>query len=106
MKTLRFVLNIALGILLPLGIQIWHRRRLTPAQRDAAWNGASWGAALYAFGPLSMLGWSVVTRSVWPYRPGVRLGLGLAVGLALSIAIAALVAGIDWLFAWAVGLPT
>ncbi|EYF08800.1 hypothetical protein [Chondromyces apiculatus] len=105
MKILRFVLGLALGILIPLAFQRWHRRRLTPAQREDAWNTASWGAALYAFGPLSLLGWAVVTRSIWPYRPAVRVAVSIAFGLALTAAAVLLVSAIDWLIATALGLP-
>ena len=66
---------------------------------------ASWGAALYAFGPLSLLGWAVVTRGMWPYRPAVRVTVSLVFGLALTGAAVLLVAAIDWLIALALGLP-
>src|SRR5687767_7974006 len=62
MKTLRYVVQLVLGIALPLLLQRWDKRRLSPERRDRAWNTASWAAALYAFGPLSMLGWAWVTR--------------------------------------------
>jgi hypothetical protein len=106
MKTLRFALQIALGIALPLVIQRWHRRRLTPAQREAAWNGATWGAALYAFGPASMLGWCWVTRDIWPLRsPRARVLVALVAGVVSTLAIAAVLHGLDLLFALASGLP-
>lgn len=54
-----------LGIVLPLLVQLWDRRRMDDAQRARVWNFASWGTALYAFGPLSLLGWSWVTRPRW-----------------------------------------
>ncbi len=108
MKTLRFALQIALGIGLPLAVQLWHRRRLTPAQREAAWNGATWGAALYAFGPASMLGWCWVTRDAWPLRrlaPAVRAMVGIGAGIVATVAISLIIHGIDQLVALALGLP-
>lgn len=65
MGVARFALMMVLGILLPLAVQLWDRRRQTEAQRSAGWNVATWGSALYAFGPLSMLGWIFVTRRPW-----------------------------------------
>lgn len=99
-----------LGIALPLALQRCDRRRLTPAQRAACWNGATWGAALYAFGPLSMLGWCWVTRGVQHGRPDGRprrwralkaLGLGAASAAALVLVLS----GVDYLVALALGLP-
>src|SRR4051794_10090606 len=99
MKTLRFALQIVLGIALPLAAQLWDRRRLSPEQREACWNGATWGAALYAFGPFSMLGWCWVTRGTWRGRSGwsrgraaralVALGLGLVAAAVLGGALVA-----------------
>ena len=95
MKTLRYVLQIALGIGLTLGVQLWDKRRLSTEQRARSWNAATWGAALYAFGPLSMLGWGWVTRK--------RL-VGLGAGLLCAAALFGIIAGTDYLFATAVGL--
>jgi hypothetical protein len=106
MKTFRFALQIALGVGLPLAVQIWHSRRLTPAQREAAWNGATWGAALYAFGPASMLGWCWVTRGAWPFRPAVRGLIGIGAGVVATFAISLIIHGIDALVALAVGAPS
>jgi hypothetical protein len=61
----RTVILMVLGIVVPLALQLWDRRRLDEEQRARAWNFASWGAALYAFGPLSLLGWYWVTRRGW-----------------------------------------
>lgn len=105
MKTLRFALQIALGIALPLAIQRWHRGRLTPAQREAAWNAATWGAALYAFGPASMLGWCWVTRGAWPIAPAGRALVGVGAGIVSTVAIFTVVHGVDLLTALALGLP-
>jgi hypothetical protein len=65
MKVARTAIAIVLGFLLPLLVQLWDRRHLDGEERQRVWNFASWGSALYAFGPLSMLGWSWVTRRNW-----------------------------------------
>lgn len=105
MKTLRFALQIALGIAIPLALQVWLRRRLAPAQRAFAWNGATWGGALYAFGPLSLLGWFWVTRRALPLN---RLGRGVAaigLGAGTAILVFLAIAGIDRVVAAVLGLP-
>lgn len=110
MGVVRLVIQMALGVALPLALQLWDRRRLTPEQRAACWNAATWGAALYAFGPLSMLGWCWVTRGVHRGRPGVRgrrvwRALGaLGLGAASSAALVLIMSGIDALVALALGL--
>lgn len=86
-------LVVATGV--PLAVQLWDRRRLSPAQRARSWNTATWGAALYAFGPLSMLGWCWVTR---------KSALGLAVGLVSGVAMLALSAGSGMLAAELLGV--
>jgi hypothetical protein len=111
MKTLRLAFQIVLGIALPLAAQLWDRRRLSPERRAACWNGATWGAALYAFGPLSMLGWCWVTRgasldpsgrSARPFsRALAALGLGAAAVALLSFVMAAA----DHALGLALGLP-
>jgi hypothetical protein len=65
MGVARTILAMALGIVLPLLVQLWDRRGFDPDQRDRMWNVATWATALYAFGPLSMLGWCWVTGSRW-----------------------------------------
>lgn len=62
MKAARVALQMALGIVLPLLVQRWDKARLSPERLGRTWSYATWGAALYAFGPLSMLGWVYVTR--------------------------------------------
>lgn len=60
-----FYWTIALSILniaLPYGITLLDRRRLAPEQLARAWNGASWGCAVYFFGPLSLPAHFWVTR--------------------------------------------
>ncbi|HZO14918.1 MAG TPA: hypothetical protein VFB62_16700, partial [Polyangiaceae bacterium] len=52
----------ALSIVLPLVAQLWDKSRLSEEQKARSWNVATWGCALYALGPLSMLGWIQVTR--------------------------------------------
>ncbi|WP_437976928.1 transcriptional regulator [Sorangium sp. So ce295] len=114
MSTLRLALQMVLGIALPFALQRWDRRRLTPEQRAACWNGATWGAALYAFGPLSMLGWCWVTRGVQHGRPGARGTHGtarfralkaLGLGTASAAALVLILSGVDYLVALALGLP-
>ena len=79
-----------LSIVLPLAVQLWDRRRLTDEQRQRAWNFASWAAALYAFGPLSMLGWFWVTRRGW------RRLYGPPAVVAVAVAITGLDAVLEW----------
>ncbi|WP_437678729.1 transcriptional regulator [Sorangium sp. So ce131] len=113
MSALRFVIQIVLGIALPLALQRWDRRRLTPEQQASCWNGATWGAALYAFGPLSMLGWFWVTRGVQHGRSGVlgrrarawRKLKALGLGAASAAAMVGAMAVLDSLLASALGLP-
>ncbi len=69
-----------LGIAIPLGIQWADRRYLMhPDERARSWNYASWGSALLAFGPLSLVGWIWVTR-----RGRKRWGALLALALLLA----------------------
>lgn len=65
MKVAQTTVAMILGIVLPLLVQLWDKRRLDDEARARSWNLATWGGALYAFGPLSMLGWSWVTRRGW-----------------------------------------
>ncbi|MEQ9320055.1 MAG: hypothetical protein RIF41_12905 [Polyangiaceae bacterium] len=65
MKVAQTAVAMILGIVLPLLVQLWDKRRLDDEARARSWNFATWGGALYAFGPLSMLGWSWVTRPFW-----------------------------------------
>ncbi|MBI4702186.1 MAG: transcriptional regulator [Deltaproteobacteria bacterium] len=85
-----------LGILLPLLLQLWDRRRLSAAQRARSWNLASWACALYAFGPASLLGWYWVTRHGWA-----RLLGPLAAGALVLVLV-----GLDALLAALLGLET
>lgn len=82
MGVLRFIIQMALSIALPLLVQWMDKKRLRPEQRDRAWNVATWGCALYAFGPLSMLGWGWVTRKS---VGGLFGGFGVMVALVLVI---------------------
>jgi hypothetical protein len=111
MATLRFVLSLVLGIALTYGVQRWDRGRLTAAQRARAWNGASWAAALFAFGPFSMVGWACVTRIAaapwWP-RGARRAAAGVlvvAAGFASALIILYVIAQTDRLVAWIAGVP-
>ncbi|MGK3966032.1 transcriptional regulator [Sorangium sp. So ce118] len=111
MSALRLAIQMVLGIALPLALQLWDRRRLTPEQRNACWNGATWGAALYAFGPLSMLGWCWVTRNVQRGRSAARRTprwsalKALGLGAASTSAIVLVMSGIDYVVALLLGLP-
>lgn len=111
MSAIRLALQMVLGIALPLAVQLWDRRRLTPEQRAACWNAATWGAALYALGPLSMLGWCWVTRGIAHGRPELRRrraarALGaLGLGAAWVVVIVLIILGVDHLVALALGLP-
>jgi hypothetical protein len=78
--TFRFVLQLALGIVLPLLVQRWDRRRLGPLESDRAWNAASWGSALFNFGELSIVAWFWVTRRFrWSSLLGLPISLALFV---------------------------
>jgi hypothetical protein len=113
MNTLRYVLVLILGIALPYALQRVDRRRLTPAQQARAWNTASWAAALYAFGPLSMLGWVWVTRQDvrrwWRASPPLAVARSLLLlggGLLVMVSIFAFIEGVDLLVAWLAGAPS
>jgi hypothetical protein len=96
MQVARHVFLLFLSIALPLAVQLWHRQYLTPEARDRAWNTASWAAALYAFGPFSMMGWVWVTTKRW---------WGIPLGLVCSVVLAGAIAGIDAFAGWVLGLP-
>lgn len=92
---LRVVLMMVLGIVVPLVLQRFLLHRLPASRRERAWNGASWASALYAFGPLSMLGFCWVTRR----RGGFLLGvLGLVSGLAWLALLFAVLTGVDFVY--------
>lgn len=65
MKVTQVIILMVLGIVLPLVAQLYDKRKLSEDARQRSWNIASWAGALYAFGPLSMLGWCWVTRRGW-----------------------------------------
>ncbi len=94
MGVLRVVFQMILGFWLPVTLQRLHRRRLTEERRERAWNFASWGAAVYAFGPLSMMGWLWVTKQDWARwrrEGGVAVALGKSVLLLFVGLLASLV---------------
>jgi hypothetical protein len=95
-RTLLYVIQLALGIALPLAAQLWDRKQLTAEQRARVWNWASWGAALYAFGPASMLGWWWVTR---------RRPLALGVGAFMGVGMLLLITWMTEVAAKALGIP-
>lgn len=70
MQAVRVLTISILGILLPLAIVRWDRKRLDEDQLARSWNSATLGQALLNFGPLSLLGWGWVTRR----------GIGLLIG--------------------------
>lgn len=91
MAVIRVALQMALGIALTVLLQIALRRRLPEERRARGWNGASWGAAVYAFGPLSMLGFCWVTRA-----PGARgAAAAWAQGLGWTALLAMTLVGVD-----------
>ena len=102
MQALRATLQFILGIVLPLSLQMIDRRRLREDRRAGAWNGVSWAAALYAFGPLSMIGWVVVTRHDWAgwRRHGrlyafIRCFVLAAIGALIALGIAWAIVSVD-----------
>ncbi len=110
LETARVLVAFILGIALPLAFQRWDLRRLTPRQREGAWNSASWGSALYAFGPFSMIGWLWVTRHEWSrWREGSWAFLAfrstalLALGALAAAAVIAVITGVDALIGLAAG---
>lgn len=91
MAVLRVVLQMVLAISLTVGLQVVVRRRLSPERRARGWTSATWGAAVYAFGPASMLGFFWVVR-----RPG-KLGACEALGLGVvsTAALLGALTGVD-----------
>lgn len=113
MATLRYSILMILGMVLPYLVQRWDRARLDPDQRAAAWNTATWGAALYAFGPLSMLGWVWVTRAryaAWwdahgPETALLKSAALLGVGIAVAAGLFGALVGVDFLLTAVAGMP-
>ena len=93
MKVAQTAVAMILGIVLPLIVQLWDKRRLDDEARARSWNLATWASALYAFGPLSMLGWSWVTRRGWPRVLVGPFWLGAIVGVMTIVDDALTVAG-------------
>jgi hypothetical protein len=113
MKILQFLLLTALNYGLTYAVQRWDRGRLRPSQRAGAWNGASWGSALYVCGCLSMIPWCWVTRQEWARwrrERGVAAALGwstllLLAGVAAAAAILVVLTAAGELLGWALGIP-
>jgi hypothetical protein len=113
MNTLRFVLDVVVGMALSYAVQRWDRRRLPPYYRDGAWNSVTWAFALYALGPYSMIPWVWVTRHefwMWQRRDGLMVALLRSAGLLLVGVLAAgvlvaVVLGLDTLVGALVGAP-
>lgn len=102
MQVARFALQFALGIALTYALQRWDKSRLSEAQRERAWNAATWGAALLWYGPLCMLAWGWVTRRGKGRLHGLA---GLVLGAVVTLLIALVAQGVDDVFVWAAGLP-
>lgn len=108
----RYGLAVVLNIALPLLLQIADKRwLLNERQRSGAWNTASWGAAVYGFGPASMIGWVWVTRQEWRQwrAQGAAVAFAwtlamLGAGLLAAAGVLAVVVGVDWVVAWGLGL--
>ncbi|MEZ4309942.1 MAG: hypothetical protein R3F14_18035 [Polyangiaceae bacterium] len=83
MKVAFLVTQMVLGIVIPLTLQMLDRERMTDEERSWTWNRATWGSALYNFGPLSLVAWGYVTRSP-RYGKGLAIGVGMA-ALALAV---------------------
>ena len=97
-EAVHYVLGEMLGMGLPYAVQRLDRAwLLSPAQRDRAWNTASWGSALYGFGQLSLIGWLWVTRADarrwWSESPPVAV-VKIATVLLVGVLAAALVTGV------------
>jgi hypothetical protein len=76
MAVLHFALALVTGYALVVGVQLADRWLLqTVAVRARGWNYATWGAAVYWLGELSLLGWCFVARfrfDPWLRHVGVR----------------------------------
>jgi hypothetical protein len=102
-EAVHYVLGEILGIGLPYAVQRLDRTwLLSPAQRDRAWNTASWGSALYGFGQLSLIAWFWVTRADarrwWRESPPVAV-VKIAAVLLVGVLAAVLVTVVMWLLA-------
>jgi hypothetical protein len=95
MLVARYVFQILLGVALTYALERWDRGRLTEEQRARAWNTATWGVALFWFGPLSLLPWGWVTRRF----PGLLLGFVALAAVSVTVGLA------DWAFAFVFDLP-
>jgi hypothetical protein len=113
MKILLYSILTVLNYGLTYAVQRWDRGRLRPDLRAGAWNGASWGSALYVGGCLSMIAWCWVTRqewAAWRREGGLGRALGrsallLLTGLAAAGAIVVVLMGVGELLGWALGIP-
>jgi hypothetical protein len=82
-----------LNVAVPYLITRRDRRRLTKDELDRAWNTATWGSAVYFFGPLCLpVHFWVTRRSLW----------GLFQGGAWTIAVFSC----EWLIGVAMGIPS
>ena len=92
MAVARYVFQLVLGAALAYALQRWDRGRLSAEQRTRAWNTATWGVALFWFGPLSLLPWGWVTRRFY------GLFLGLLALVLVSFAVEFADQGIVYVF--------
>jgi hypothetical protein len=83
LNTFFVALNMILGIAIPVALQLWDRRFLSREEREWLWNYASWGSAVYNFGPFSLVAWGYVTRSPRYWR-GLFFGMLLTWGALLA----------------------
>ena len=95
MHAARYLIQLALAVAMPLALQRWDARRLTPEQRARAWNFASWASALYGFNIFSMLGWCWVTRQ--SFR-------GAMLGVVTTLLLLVLLTVLDFEVARALGI--
>jgi len=70
------IIGAAVAIALTYGIVRYDRTRIPSSWRQRGWNQATTGAAIYAFGPLSVVAYFWVTR---------RSARGVAQGLAVLL---------------------
>lgn len=105
MQLVRLLLQFALGIALPYAVQRWDKGRLPEERRARAWNAATWGAAVWWYGPLSMIAWGWVTRRETGLVGVLRGAFGMALGAVAGLLVVLVSLGVDLAFAWAFGLP-
>ena len=96
-QLLALIDSIVLTVLLQLALF----RRMGPERRAQGWNGVTWASAVYAIGPLSMIGFCWVTRR---YRGVARGAVALGTGVLWVFGLAVIITLIDQVYAMAFGL--